>query len=468
MVLELADVVVYDRLVFPGMLNFSPANAEYVYVGKSLGRHTVTQEQIQDMLIQFAIEGKTVVRLKGGDPFVFGRGGEEAEALSKHGVPWEVVPGITSAVSVPAYAGIPLTHRDLASSFTVVTGHERAISHVRRLHFSKVAHEKGTLVILMGVGQLGSIVQELCDGGISRDSPTAIVRYGTWAQQEVVQGTLGTIVDVATKANLESPAVIVIGETVRLRETLLWFERKPLFGQRVLVVADLITEAKQEAALVEAEGAEVFDFALERHVIKLEHRFDGIIAALKMGSSTCIVFSSALGVHLFSQMLRDSGIDMRALAKSYFVATDDSVRTALLQVGLQADFVGEVICSEREQSPAMNRAFLTWVEAQTSRGHFQPSLVHYECLPILDESRSAAILALMSAHFPLLKIHVAAFYQFNESCESLVALIRFWGFSDGYEVRTLSQTALRFFEYLLALKLKQDATKGLETVGVVS
>ncbi len=233
--LQRAEVVVYDRLVDPALLLYAPLQAECIYAGKERGHHTLPQEEINALLIDRARQGKVVVRLKGGDPFVFGRGGEEAEALAAAGIPFEVVPGVSSAVAVPAAAGIPVTHRALASSFTVVAGHEGAGSATPQLDWAALARSGGTLVFLMGVTNLPEIVTQLVSHGRSPQTPVALVRWGTWPEQETITGTLADITARAAARHFGPPAVIVVGEVVALRERLGRAEQLPLFGRRVVI-----------------------------------------------------------------------------------------------------------------------------------------------------------------------------------------------------------------------------------------
>ncbi|CAM3935979.1 uroporphyrinogen-III C-methyltransferase [Alicyclobacillus pomorum] len=220
--LEQSDVVVYDRLVSPEILAFIPKHADRVYVGKEAHNHTLPQAEIEDLLVEKALCGQTVSRLKGGDPFVYGRGAEEAEALAARGIPFEIVPGISSAIAAPAYAGIPLTHRTLASGFHVVTGHE--CLHSRGTPWEVLALSSQTLVILMGMGHLPEITDKLISYGRAPDTPVAVVSWGTTARQEVVVGTLATIAAAVAKNEVKPPAVIVVGDVVQLHEKLHWFE----------------------------------------------------------------------------------------------------------------------------------------------------------------------------------------------------------------------------------------------------
>jgi len=222
--LERAEVVVYDHLISRDLLDLAPGSAERIYVGKEVGAHSRSQEEINRLLVERALRGKSVVRLKGGDPFVFGRGGEEAAALAEAGVPFEVVPGVSSAVAVPAYAGIPLTHRGLSSSFAVVTGHEDSGKGEPSVDWEGLATAVDTLVVLMGVRTLPRIVTSLLAHGRSAETPVALIRWGTTEAQQTIIGTLGDIVGKAEAARLEPPVVAVIGQVVTLREHLRWFE----------------------------------------------------------------------------------------------------------------------------------------------------------------------------------------------------------------------------------------------------
>jgi uroporphyrin-III C-methyltransferase len=237
-ILRRADVVIYDRLICPDLLDEAPPQAERVFVGKESGHHSMKQEEINALLIKLAQQGNLVVRLKGGDPFVFGRGGEEASALAHAGIPFEVVPGVSSAIAVPAYAGIPVTHRNLASSVTIVTGHEQSSCTSPAVNWEVLAMSGSTLVILMGVETLSHITQRLLAGGLHPDTPAAVIQQGTVPQQRVITDTLLNIAERARAAKIESPAVTVIGSVVALSDFLAWFQEEvqgnasPLAGAR--------------------------------------------------------------------------------------------------------------------------------------------------------------------------------------------------------------------------------------------
>jgi uroporphyrin-III C-methyltransferase len=232
--LHQAQVVVYDRLICSDLLDEAPSQATRVFVGKESGRHSMQQEEINILLIKYARQGHRVVRLKGGDPFVFGRGGEEALALADAGIPFEIVPGVSSAIAVPAYAGIPVTHRELATSFTVVTGHEQQTSTSSSVNWAALAALGGTLVIMMGVETLPQITQRLLAGGLLPSTPAAVIQQGTVPQQRIVTDTLVNIAESARTAKITSPAVTIIGATVTLGDSLAWFDTVHPYISRVL------------------------------------------------------------------------------------------------------------------------------------------------------------------------------------------------------------------------------------------
>jgi uroporphyrin-III C-methyltransferase len=222
--IQIADVILYDRLINKKILEYAKEDADLIYCGKLPNFHTMRQETIHHFLIKYAKKGKVVVRLKGGDPFVFGRGGEEAEALAKNGIPFEVVPGITSGIAAPAYAGIPVTHREFSSSFAIITGHRKAGSE-EDTKWEHLAKGVDTLAIYMGIGNLSYIREQLLKHGKSKDTPAAIVQNGTWEGQKTVVSTLGNILETAKQHQMENPCMIIIGEVVRMREKIHWFEK---------------------------------------------------------------------------------------------------------------------------------------------------------------------------------------------------------------------------------------------------
>ncbi len=333
--LEEADVVAYDALANRRLLSHAKPDAETIYVGKRGGRHALPQEEIGRLLVERARAGKVVVRLKGGDPFIFGRGGEEAEELAAAGVPFEIVPGVTSAVAAPAYAGIPLTHRDFTSTVAFVTGHEDPTKEDTGIAWDKIATGIGTLVFFMGVGRLPEIVQRLVENGRPPETPAAVIRWGTRAEQTVVTATLATLAERCV--GMAPPALIVVGEVVALREKLRWFEEKPLFGRRILV-----TRAREQASALadrlEAAGAEVVEFpSIQIEPPETWASLDAAIARLR--EYQWAIFTSANGVHFFWDRLQHAGRDVRDLFGIAVCAIGPATAAALQERGIRADLV---------------------------------------------------------------------------------------------------------------------------------
>jgi uroporphyrinogen III methyltransferase/synthase len=342
--LACADVVVYDYLANPGLLAHARPQAERIYAGKQASRHTLTQDEINALLVERGLAGQRVARLKGGDPFVFGRGGEEALALVEAGVPFEVIPGVTSAVAAPAYAGIPVTHRGLASSLAVITGHEDPEKEGSAIDWPHLATGVDTLVFLMGVGNLPHIVEQLVAHGRPPETPVALVRWGTTPEQETVSGTLADIVSRVQAAGFKPPAVTVVGAVATLRTRLHWFEDRPLFGQRVLV-----TRSREQASVLisrlRALGAEAVELPAIRPAPPDDWSpLDRAIAAL----STCdwIVFTSTNGVRYFWERLGLAGLDARALHGIRLAAIGPMTAAELQACGLRPDYVPDEYVAE--------------------------------------------------------------------------------------------------------------------------
>jgi uroporphyrinogen III methyltransferase/synthase len=342
--LQKADVVIYDRLVSPALLRQAPQECEMIDAGKSPHGHTLPQEAINALLVEKALAGKVVVRLKGGDPFLFGRGGEEAEALAEAGVPFEVVPGVTSAIAAPAYAGIPVTHRDHTSTFAVVTGHEDPTKADSSIDWQKLATGVGTLVFLMGVGNLPKIVAKLIEHGRDAQTPVAIVQQGTEARQKTVTGTLADIVERAREADIKPPAVTIVGDVVRLRERLRWFDTKPLFGKRVLV-----TRSREQASALSQQLRELGGEPLEYPAIAIAPPKD--IAPLdeaiaRLPTYDWLIFTSANGVRALADRMSEKGLDMQALARLKIATIGPATAQALQGYGLRVDYLPAVYTSE--------------------------------------------------------------------------------------------------------------------------
>ena len=351
--LEKADVVIYDYLANEAFLKHADEKAELIYVGKKGGDHTISQEEINALIVDKAQQGLTVVRLKGGDPFIFGRGGEEAEELAKAGVSFQVVPGVTSAVAVPAYAGIPLTHRDYTSTVAFITGHEDPTKETSSIAWDKLATCAGTLVFLMGVGNLPQIAKTLMEYGRPPDTPVALVHRGTVPAQKTVVGTLRDIAERAKKENLKPPAIIVVGDIVKLREALNWFENKPLFGKRIVV-----TRAREQASgflgrLTEL-GAECIEFPTIQVVPPKS--WDPLDRAMmRLERYQWLLFTSVNGVKYFFDRLGDLGLDVRELKDMKVGAIGPKTAEAVHRKGIRPDLVPDEYRAE-----AVVEAFKKW------------------------------------------------------------------------------------------------------------
>ncbi len=331
-----ADVIVYDSLATDALLNEAGRDAELIYAGKRASSHHLKQEETNALLIQMAKEGKQVVRLKGGDPFIFGRGGEEARELLEAGIEYEIVPGVSSCYGAPAYAGIPVTHRDHASSFHVITGHEGSHKEKQVLDYATLAKEEGTLVFLMGLKNLPNITASLIANGKNPDTPAAVIQEGTTSRQRVAAGTLRDIVQIAESAGIRTPAVTVVGDVVSLREELAWYGKGALAGVRVLVTG---TEkmAEQQRRVLEAEGAEVISFSLIHTEPLITRELQTAMEALDHYSWA--VFTSGNGVDIFFDYLLACGKDIRCLAGLKFAVIGEGTKKALAARGIRADFV---------------------------------------------------------------------------------------------------------------------------------
>lgn len=341
--LERADVVVYDYLVGDDILAYARPDARFIYVGKKGGDHTVSQDRLNQMLVDEALKGQVVARLKGGDPFIFGRGGEEAQILAQAGIPFEVVPGVSSAVAVPAYAGIPLTHRRHTSAVAFVTGHEDPAKEESRLDWEKLAGIE-TLVFLMGVKNLSHITKMLIEKGKSPDAPAALIRWGTTPDQETVTAVLADIAKVAEERKFLPPAIFVVGQVVALREELAWFEKRPLFGTTVVVTRPE-AQAASFAALLRERGARVITFPVIR-VVASENREQIDSALSHIDSYRWIIFTSANGVKFFFERLKELNMDVRDLKGVRIAAIGPATATAIERKGLRVDLVPEEFISE--------------------------------------------------------------------------------------------------------------------------
>ena len=335
--LEQADVVIYDYLVDERLLVYTKPGAELIYAGKRGGTAAMSQDEINQLMINRANTGQTVARLKGGDPFLFGRGGEESEQLAAAKIPFEIVPGVTSALAVPAYAGIPLTHRDYASAVAIVTGHKQVWETAPNLNWATLAGVGGTLVFLMGTRQLRSNMQRLVNYGLPGETPIALIRWGTRPEQEVLTGTVETIAELVDRHGFEPPAVAVVGEVVKLRQHLRWFETKPLFG-RTIVVTRPRRQASQFVERLEDHGAQVIQLpTIETVPVASYDRLD--IALKELPSYDWVIFTSVNGVRFFFERLGAQQLDIRSLAGVRIATIGPETARAVEALHLRADAV---------------------------------------------------------------------------------------------------------------------------------
>ncbi len=342
-----ADVIIYDYLVNVDLLKVAKSDAELVYVGKQGGAHTLEQEEINMLLVKKALENKVVTRLKGGDPYVFGRGGEEALVLYEHHIPFEVVPGITAAIATPNYAGIPVTHRNFTSTFGLITGHEDPTKDESSIDWAKISTGIGTLTFYMGIKNLPYITGQLIKHGRSKDTPVAVIRWGTRSQQKTVVGTLDTIVQKAK--DIKPPAITIVGEVVKLREQLNWFETKPLFGKTIVVTRSR-DQASEFADQLSEWGAHVIEFpTIEIAKPDTIHPLDEAIN--NINSYHWLVFTSINGVDAFFQRLFELGRDIRDLKGIKLCAIGPATESGIEKYHIKVDcrppkFVAESVVEE--------------------------------------------------------------------------------------------------------------------------
>jgi uroporphyrinogen III methyltransferase/synthase len=357
--LEMADVVIYDYLANPELLNFAP-NAEKIYVGKKSANHTLDQEKINELIVSKAKENKIVVRLKGGDPFIFGRGGEEAIVLRENNIEYEIVPGVTSGFAAPLYAGIPLTMRGINSTIALATGHETEDKEFSLIDWNALA-KMGTVIFYMGVKNMPTIVENLIKAGKSAETPVALIRWATWPKQRVLTGTLEDIVEKMYKSGFKAPAIIVIGEVVRLRDKLCWFEKKPLFGKKIIVTRTKEQAGKLSSKLKEL-GAEVFEIPTIEIIPPVS--FEELDKAIEnIESYDALILTSVNGVKYFFQRLKDLKKDIRILKGLKICAIGPATKEAIEEKGLVVDimpvkYVAECVIEELMKFGIKSKRFL--------------------------------------------------------------------------------------------------------------
>lgn len=343
--IERAEVVVYDYLANPKLLKHAPKSAELKYVGKKgNAHHAHTQEEINQILVDHSQAGRMVVRLKGGDPFIFGRGGEEIQEIQAAGIPFEVVPGVTSATAAATYAGIPITHRDFTASVAFLTGHEDPTKKKSNVDWTKLATGAGTIVVYMGIKNLPIIVDNLISNGRDAKTPVAVVRWASTPQQESVVGTLETITEIVAEAKIKAPALIIIGGVVSLRETIDWFEKRPLFGKKIIVTR---TREKASELVYELEehGANCIECAtINIAPVKKPKELDSALE--RIGEFHWILFTSINGVKYFFERLHAVGMDARDLKGPSIAVVGKSTADYLHTFGVNADLIPSVFTGE--------------------------------------------------------------------------------------------------------------------------
>jgi len=356
MCLKKADVVVYDFHLNAQVLNYIKHDAEFIYAGKRGGHHEMTQEEINRTLIEKAKAGKIVCRLKGGDPFVFGRGGEEAECLAREGIEFEVIPGVSSAIAVPAYAGIPLTHRLYSSSVTIVPGNEGSSKKQSTIRWEQLSKGPGTLVFLMAVRNISYVCQKLIENGRDPDTPVAVIRWGTRADQTTIEGRLRGIPDLVKEKDIKPPAVMVVGDVVRLRQDLKWFENKPLFGHRILVTR----EHSGGFEPLEDLGAEIIEFSTIKIVPPQD--WAPLDRAIKnIETYHWLILTSANGVKFFFDRLFFNNRDIRDLKGIKICCIGSKTEEAIRKYGIRVDLVPEKFNAEG--------LIQTFMEYYNTQGH---------------------------------------------------------------------------------------------------
>ncbi len=335
--IEQADVIIYDRLASPRLLSFASPDVELIYVGKRVGRHVANQDEINDYIVKKAKEGNTVVRLKGGDPFIFGRGGEEAQIMAREGIDFEIVPGVTSAIAVPAYAGVPLTHREHTASVAFITGHRRFDTKEAPVQWEGLAKGVGTLVFLMGMTNLPHICSKLIEHGRDPDTPVAVIRWGTTPFHKSITGKLSNIADIVKEKGFKPPAIIVIGTVVALRDQLNWFERLPLLGRRILVTRTR-SQASELVRLLERRGAGCVECpAIEVRPPEDRSALDKAINNLS--EYDWLVFSSPNAVKYFLERVFELGNDIRVLGTASIACVGASTAECVREYHLNVDLI---------------------------------------------------------------------------------------------------------------------------------
>ena len=400
--IEKCDVLVYDALSSSELVGWTKKGCELIFAGKRASDHAIPQDQINALIVEKTLQGKIVTRLKGGDPMIFGRGGEEAAELAEAGVRFEIVPGISSTIAGPAYAGIPVTHRDHCSQLTIFTGHEDPTKGETSLDFEQLAKTPGTKVFVMGVSRLRGICEEFVKGGASSLTPIALTRWATTGKHQTVQGTLETIADIVEKANFKSPAVAVIGDVVKEREKINWFETRPLFGKRIVV-----TRTREQAGELSKQLSDLGADVLELPTIRIEHPLDKKGFAQMVADSHTydwLVFTSPNGVEKFFDAFYATYQDARSLGGCRIAAIGPSTEAKIREYRFTVDlmpkkFVAEGLI-EAFGNESIEHLKILWVKAVETRdvldhglsalGAIVDSCLAYRTVPETEDPTGAA------------------------------------------------------------------------------
>ncbi|MFT6181525.1 MAG: uroporphyrinogen III methyltransferase/synthase [Akkermansiaceae bacterium] len=400
--IEKCDVLVYDALSSAQLLGWTKKGCELIFAGKRAADHAIPQDQINALIVEKTLQGKVVTRLKGGDPMIFGRGGEEAAELADAGVPFEIVPGISSTIAGPAYAGIPVTHRDHCSQLTIFTGHEDPTKDDTSLDFDQLAKTPGTKVFVMGVSRLRGICEQFIKGGASAQTPIALTRWATTGKHQTVQGTLETIAEIVEKAKFKSPAVAVIGDVVKEREKINWFETRPLFGKRIVV-----TRTREQAGGLSKRLGELGADVIELPTIRIEHPQDRKEFAESVSESHTydwLVFTSPNGVERFFDAFYATYQDARSLGGCRIAAIGPSTEAKIREYRFAVDllpqkFVAEGLI-EAFQDQSIEHQKILWIKAEETRdviydglmklGAIVDSCLAYRTVPETSDPTGAA------------------------------------------------------------------------------
>ena len=461
-VLEQADVVVYDKLVGHGVLAMIPETAELINVGKIAGKHPVPQEKINEILLEKAMAGEKVVRLKGGDPFVFGRGGEELELLVENGIEFELVPGITSAVSVPMYAGIPVTHRDFASSFHVITGHrKKGAKEVEMPDFARLAKLDGTLIFLMGISNMETITKGLVQGGMDENTPAAVLERGTTAHQRTLVSTVGNLCEDSANAKIKTPAIIVVGKVCSLAKKFSWAHKRPLAGLKIAVTRPKDRISKL-AGKIQEKGGEVLMIPSIK-TTPLENQDKLNEAMENISNYKIMAFTSPFGVKVFFDEMKNMKKDIRSLGCIKIAAIGSATKKAIEDRGIFVDYMPEIYSGEalgkllaKAMENVKDKKVLLPRSMQGTRQVIEPlerSKIAYDDIPIY-------ITGLEKGNLPF-------DYEDDVDCVAFTSASTVLSFAENYKdidfkkinaVCIGEQTAIKAKEYSMNVVVSKEAT----------